>query len=765
MSRTTNFAVRAVVMIAMSYLVTIGATFNGILDPALQNFTLMGLGVMAVVWFIARWVRGWRWHQSPLDWVILIWAAAFTLSLLANQDAWRHISIGLWYAGLYIGLWYFFSDILTNSAARRETIVEGVLLSGVIVFFFAFFQLMPWFQQLATYGVSGFFLPRPGSTMGNPNFLGAYLAVLIPLILSRLFTASRPNRVLLGVYLLLALFMLLLTYSRGAWIGAAVGMAVCVGMALNRAGRITVQGMLDWWRGRSAGIRLVIIAAGAVSLIVVAVAGIVLIRSLNEGGRAVGLRTELYRAAFELFQEKPLTGQGLYTYGRGMLRLEDILQDRPHSHAHNIAFQIAAELGIVGLAAGAATVVASGLAMRNNWRAANPGMRLHLAGATGGVVAFAVHQFFDVTAMLPIIALMGLLALALAAAPLTPQVAAATWRRWAFPTGGAALWLGLIISGFWSSGVYRGYTQILNDVSATRAYSDGAQRLNGVVQADPGLSLYGLQQGFLYGMAANEGDTGAQPLAEAAYQRFVELEPGYSFGWANLAALRWQAGDSEAALTSIRRAIQIDPGLWYNYWMLAGYQVKLGDQAGAEQSFNEVLRLNPDASLYPEESKPVARSADPKDMSAVAQVVVLLDEGQPEAADALWQANRVWGSGPGWVVEAVVALALGDRPRAAQSLEQAENWTFDEIDRTWLRVGTARLAQFDGDTATMQQEIEAARTAARRGPLDADDEALLNIAYAQFMRTAIARFFLPQANYPMGSPILLYLIDHSGMTP
>lgn len=764
MSRTTNFAVRAVVMIAMSYLVTIGATFNGILDPTFQNFTLIGLSVMAVVWFITHWIRGWRWHQSPLDWVILIWLAAFALSVLANQDAWRHISIGLWYAGLYIGLWYFFSDILTNSAARREAIVEGVLLSGVIVFFFAFFQLMPWFQQLATYGVSGFFLPRPGSTMGNPNFLGAYLAVLIPLIVSRLFTTGGVNRVLLGVYLLLALFMLLLTFSRGAWIGAAVGMAVCVGMSLNRAGRLTVQGMLDWWRGRSRLVRITMIAVGTVSLIVVAVTGIVLIRSLNEGGRAVGLRTELYRAAVELFQEKPLTGQGLYTYGRGMLRLEDILQDRPHSHAHNIAFQIAAELGIVGLAAGAATVIASGLAMRNNWRAANAALRVQLAGVTGGAVAFAIHQFFDVTAMLPIIALMGLLALALATVPVTPEVAAATWRRWFFPVGSAALWVGLIVTGFWSSGVYRGYTQILNEVGATRAYSAGAQELKGVVEADPALSLYGLQQGFLYGMAANEGEAAALPLAEAAYERFVEQEPGYSFGWANLAALRWQSGDSEAALRLIRRAIQIDPGVWFYYWMLASYQMKLGDPAGAEQSFNEVLRLNPDASLYPEESKPVARSADTKDMSAVAQVLLLVDAGQPEAADALWQANRVWGSGPGWVVDAVVALALGDRPRAVQALEQAENWTFDEIDRTWLRVGNARLAQFDGDTATMQQEIEAARVAARRGPLDADDEALLNIAYAQFMRTAIPRFFLPQANYPMGSPILLHLVEQTGMT-
>ncbi len=764
MSRTTNFAVRAVVMIAMSYLVTIGATFNGILDPAFQNFTLIGLGVMAAVWFIVRWVRGWRWHQSPLDWVILMWLAAFALSMLANLDAWRHISIGLWYAGLYIGLWYFFSDVLTNSAVRRETVVEGVLLSSVIVFFFAFFQLMPWFEQLSAYGMSGFFLPRPGSTLGNPNFLGAYLAVLIPLILARLFTASKPNRVMLGAYLLLALFVLVLTYSRGAWIGAAAGIAVCTGMVLNRTGRINMRGMLDWWRSRGLGLRLAMIAAGTVGLVAAAVVGIVLIRSLNEGGRAVGLRTELYRAAFELFQEKPLTGQGLYTYGRGMLRLEDIFQDRPHSHAHNIAFQIAAELGIVGLTAGAATVIASGLAMRNNWQTANPTARVHLAGATGGAVAFAVHQFFDVTAMLPIVALMGLLALALATAPMRPKAATAVWRRWLFPAGSTALWIGLTASGLWSSGVYRTYTQILNDVSATRAYGEGAQRLSGVVQADPALSLYGLQQGFLYGMAVNAGDAAALPLAEAAYQRFAELEPGYSFGWANLAALRWEAGDSEAALSLIQRAIQIDPGMWAYYWMLAGYQVKLGDSAGAERSFNEVLRLNPDASLYPEESKPVARNADPKDMSAVAQVLLLLDEGQPEAADALWRANRVWGSGPGWVVDAVVALALEDRPRAAQALEQAENWTFDEIDRTWLRVGRARLAEFDGDLATARQEIEAARTAAQRGPLDADDEALLNIAYAQFMRTAIPRFFLPQANYPMGSPILLHLIEQTRIT-
>ncbi len=62
------------------------------------------------------------------------------------------------------------------------------------------------------------------STLGNPNFLGAYLAMVIPFTLSRILMASSKNRPWRYVLiLLLQIVCLWLTLARGAWLGLMGG--------------------------------------------------------------------------------------------------------------------------------------------------------------------------------------------------------------------------------------------------------------------------------------------------------------------------------------------------------------------------------------------------------------------------------------------------------------------------------------------------------------------------------------------------------------
>src|SRR5690606_16286306 len=110
---------------------TIGGTFNGLVEPRFRLLSLAGLALLLAAWLLARWRGGWRWHRTPLDAAVVLWALAFGLSLLTNLDAWRRIAIGLWYMGLYAGVWFLLLDLLANRRLARAGLVDALLLAGL----------------------------------------------------------------------------------------------------------------------------------------------------------------------------------------------------------------------------------------------------------------------------------------------------------------------------------------------------------------------------------------------------------------------------------------------------------------------------------------------------------------------------------------------------------------------------------------------------------------------------------------------------------
>ena len=248
MAKRSDFMALAALTILFSYFLAVGATFNGILFPEFHTITLGIIAVVVTIWLFMHWRGGWHWYRTSLDTVFLLWGLAFFASLLANNEVWRRIDIGLWYMGVYIGVWYVLHDMIANRAVRREVIVDALLIAGLVIVLLGFLQLQVWLRQvLAT---RQFIVPpRPVSVFGNPNFLSDFLIVLTPLTLSRILSArARPPRVLLGLYALMQIVLLVLTNSRGAWIGVAVGLVVWAGLAAGRNGRVTRNTLPDWWQ-------------------------------------------------------------------------------------------------------------------------------------------------------------------------------------------------------------------------------------------------------------------------------------------------------------------------------------------------------------------------------------------------------------------------------------------------------------------------------------------------------------------------------------
>ncbi len=762
MAKRSDFMAMAALTVLFSYLLAVGATFNGILFPEFHTLTL---GLMALVvggWLFSHWSGGWKWHQTSLDRVFLLWALAFGVSLVANSEVWRRIAIGLWYMGVYIGVWYMVHDMMANRALKREVIIDALLISGFVIVLLGFLQLQLWLRQVLATGLY-IVPPRPVSVFGNPNFLSDFLIVLTPLTLSRLVSArKRMPKILLGIYVLLQIVLLVLTNSRGAWIGAAVSLVVWGVLVLGREGDLSWQRVSNWWKQQSATIKGAAISVGLLGVVGVLIFAGVISRSLAEPGRGTGLRTEIYTAAVELFKEKPLTGQGLFTFGRGLVQLPGIHPDKPHSHAHDAPLHIAAELGLLGLAALVVTLWVGYRRIGVNWKVSTARERLLLAGAVGGVVAFAVHQLTDVPAMMPAIALTGLIALILALVPKEPELVNATWARTGHLAEMVGIWVVVLAAGFWSSGIYSNYVGILSDAAKNGNYQQDAERLNAVISSDPQLSLYYMQQGFLYGMAASEGDLEAAKAGIAAYQKAVELDSGYGVVWANLATLQWQVGAQDEAISSLQKAIQLD-GVEWDYPMLLGqYAEAMGQTNVADGAYQQALTLYPDASLYTElgayvQAHPTV--VDPTTMTVAGQVVWYLNKGDIAQAEQIWSTVKP-DSAPAFVTSAVLGVAKGDADWAASALSQAEKLATSPVEQAWLHMGKARLAGLLGNGALVEDEVKAARAALVKTQLASDDETLINIAYAQFLQVAIERQYLPQLNYRT-DPVLLNLLANT----
>jgi|GEM_PF-5943471 len=288
---------------------------------------------------------------------------------------------------------------LVGSAARQEGLVA--LATDLLLFYLSFRFLKERPQRVAglvclaavaaaCYGI----LQRMGgdplswsepvwarvtSTFGQPNALGAYLGMALPLILAMGMTANdkqdhrttgpQDHRTYglvvswsrgLVVSLCCAAFLivgiaLLLTGSRGGWMGAAAGLALF--------------GALTWSKGTREARRtlvlcavLVVGATGAFCLHpglspVRRIASTVQVEQTREG-RSILLdgtareRLVTYRASWKMFLDRPLTGVGPEMMREFLPRY--LSPDDPETEAdraHNLLLHEAATKGLIGLAA------------------------------------------------------------------------------------------------------------------------------------------------------------------------------------------------------------------------------------------------------------------------------------------------------------------------------------------------------------------------------------------------------------------------------
>ncbi len=377
------------------------------------------VGLVLAAW-LARMItaREIKTVHPPLLLPLLTFLGAILLSLtvtLSLQYSLKEVLKWLEVLGIYL--------FVANVISRREAkvIVLLILLAGISQ------ALLGIYQFFGRVGPEGFLLfdrfMRAYGTFEQPNPYGGYLGLVLPLAYSLSLgikgygrgdgrqgirdKASTSHFLTLSPYLLVAvvtsglilmLAAMLMTWSRGAWLGFIAAFIVMNAVRSRRAAALFALALI---------LLSFVFVMGGLQLLPEAItqrfldflpflSGVDINRvEVTPANFAVIERLAHWQAGWDMFSEHPWLGVGIGNYEPVYPAYALPYWDAPLGHAHNYYLNIAAEAGLVGLSA---YLILWAAVFWQAWRAVRrtSGYWQGVAvGILGILTHLAVHNFFD----------------------------------------------------------------------------------------------------------------------------------------------------------------------------------------------------------------------------------------------------------------------------------------------------------------------------------------------------------------------------------
>ncbi|NDJ78597.1 MAG: tetratricopeptide repeat protein [Chloroflexi bacterium] len=520
------------------------------------------LGGYRVEWWIAGYLA--------VRWLATAFSVLPHYSLWGDP-AWRN---GMWLLLAGVVLFGLARRQFTQRTDREQAINLLLVVSGPVAGY-GVLQAAGWdFLHLD----EGRTLGRVASIQAHPNYLAAYLAMLLPLVVLRLLVDAGRRRWAWAGLLAVQVLCLVFTYSRAGWL-AALGGVVAFGLL-----RLWMAG-----RHRAAGGLALMMVAGFVVLLVLSMlpplpgdAPHVLqtITSMFRWeGSTARIRLLAWDASLDAIQARPLLGTGPGTY---RIALEWYVKPElaPYSgaaalggRAHNGFIEVAVESGLLGLFAYLGLLAALVLPLLRSVLTTpdengHDDPRLFRAAILGSLAAYLVNHVFSFESAATAMLFWTFSGMA-HAHPLPPQVRTFSPLRigWAAGVVGLALAASIVVADLYA---YRA------DRAASNA--EWAQAVDSFEQAakiGPTPEIFRSSQGWVYAAWATETkDETIWQTGQAVYADLVTDRPDvveYHKRWGTYLR-RWYLSQrqpdpalTQQALEVYNRALSLspdDPDLW-----------------------------------------------------------------------------------------------------------------------------------------------------------------------------------------------------------
>ena len=615
---------------------------------------LLVLFVLAGIMWLLQVIRGGI-HMllTSLDLSLAVVWLAVLITTVFSLDPSRSWRVTAYWTAFVVA--FYIIVLAVRSGWRAANLIRAYLIVLLIYIAVGYLELLSWLaMRLSSDGL----LPIGGSVIrvaglaNNPNPFAALLAVGIVLALaSYLDRPTGRRRWPFLIWLIAAAPMVVLHGSRNGWLATAAGLAGLLLFSQLRRFSPDLPPRRSWLK--IAGFMIVALA------ITLGLALVLRPHTVNLfAGSGYANRSIFWRVAVETWLANPITGQGPGTYASAFLGSVNVPFEPLFVAAHSFWFDTLAEMGLVGTAAFVfliwqTTRLANRSLRDGRWA---PETRALLA-ALATIGAFSLLDT-------PWIHLKFLAAVILAAFVGQAEPAyslsdgASVWRvrlpmLW-IPAWAILVFVGVI--GWMSASDYgKGINSAANGrwTVALAEFESAEDRLP---YRD---ASFLLAEGYAAGVLAST-DPSFLPAAIAAYESLVELEPGWSLNWANLAALHWQADRKDEAVATMKEAIERAPGVLIYQLNLAVWQEQTDEGGEAVATYQELLALDPyvaDSSFWSAtEARQDALSASgvvldessPRNQSLVAAATDA-DEGQTQEVEELLKSgmmdNSIYGFG------------------------------------------------------------------------------------------------------------------------
>lgn len=659
----------AVALLTM-YLVFVSGSWQGTDTPWPRSLSVALAALVVAIWGVVAWRRPpWR-PRSVLLPAIASCIGSLAISTLFS----RHPRLGVEYLGYAIilaALYLLLVRILADPWFRvRMSVIVTVLgpVIGLAFLVLAVSHWVDWWRLVGRLTVAPFRPNFESLVFGNPSAVMMMSVLLTAAGLASIGLDSPRRRTASVILVVIAGLVALLSGSRGGWFGVAIAVTVTAALWLQQpARRESVRSAASqiWSSTRS---RIAVGGLGAGGILgLVAFGPAILSRVESSGGE---LRGAFVTIAFRLFAESPIVGvgPGVWVASRSAYTIPPEI-DYYIPHAHSIWAQTAAELGIVGILAGAVVIGTLAWLIRDGLRDVDTVRRRWAWIACFVLVYLGVHQLFDFYANAPEVMFAGAIPIAFLDAGASARVPSPWNLR--LPTtlsrraaAAASVMMAASIAGL-----------IVVNIPAER-------HAEAVALANDGQWAEALE----LATDAASMDPGMPP-----YQMTVAL-----------AALR--IGDNALAADQLRAVLQVDdlPEAWL---ALGLTESRLGRGAGALADIRRALRLGyqrpaiamaaGDLALQYDKSTATAAFA-----AAIATTPSLAGDPYWTKIDSVVAANAIKAamarSSPSGVWE--IELETGDAGAARQTahgLDPASEGVALAVIAAWNGDATARQAVYD----------------------------------------------------------------------
>ncbi len=223
---TLAFVIGIVAMGWILYDYTVGIFIAAVVLAFSPTMALVGLIMFTFASFVLRFIfdENMTFKRTPLDVAMLLFACVLVISAVTSFAVKSSVMAVLVYLAFILS--YFLLTNSVNTKQRLFALIALMLFVGLFVAAYGIYQHIFGFAGGTVWTDTDMFSDietRVVSTFENPNVLGEYLLLLIPVGLAVVWGAKKGYNKLIHLIIVGALSLCMIyTYSRGNWIGLLV---------------------------------------------------------------------------------------------------------------------------------------------------------------------------------------------------------------------------------------------------------------------------------------------------------------------------------------------------------------------------------------------------------------------------------------------------------------------------------------------------------------------------------------------------------------